>query len=391
MAEISFVEGQTAEATIVVDERVIAAFAEFSGDRNPLHIDRQAAESFGYARPVAHGVITLAIVSRLIGMEMPGPGALWRGQDIEWLLPVYLGDRLRVRLTVRRVSHAARSLVLLTEAFNQDGHMVMKGEARVSVAEKIVDRAETVQATARVALITGSSRGIGAAVAMRLAKNGVAVVINSRTMSDDLQRLSERIRASGGRVVALAGDVADPAAAASLVERAVREFGALDIIVHGASPPIATAPIDEVSFDDMQGLFSLYVGGAMSLMRAAVPGMRERKFGRFVHIGTSYIVGAPPAGTGAYVAAKNALWGLVKASAVDLGPHGITVNMVSPGVTVTQMADRIPARIKEVEARKSPARRLATVDDTAAAVAFLASDEASYVNGQNLPLVGGPI
>ncbi len=389
--DFPFTEGQTARASLVIDERVISAFAEFSGDRNPLHVDREAAESYGYARQVAHGVITLALVSRLIGMEIPGPGALWRGQEIEWLAPVFLGDRLEVRLTVRRASRAGRTLVLLTEAFNQDGRMVMKGEARVSVVEKISDRREVTPRENRVALVTGSSRGIGAAVALRLARSGMAVVINGRTMTDDLERVSQEISVAGGRVIAEPCDIADPRAVAALVDRATRVFGALDIVVHGASTPISTVPVQEVAFEDVKTLFDVYVGGALALLAAAVPGMRERKFGRFVVLGTSSLLGTPPAGNAAYVAAKSALWGLVRASAVDLGPHGITVNMVSPGLTVTQLVEHVPARVKELEARRSPMRRLATPADTASVVAFLTSDEASYVNGQNLPLVGGPV
>lgn len=389
--DFPFAEAQTAEAAIQIDERLLEAFAEFSGDRNPIHLDQRAAASYGYARQVAYGAISLAVVSRLIGMEMPGPGALWRGQDIEWVAPVFLGDRLTVRLTVRRVSRAVRSLVMATEAFNQDGRLVMRGEARVSVAERVAERPGGDGARPRVAVVTGSSRGIGEAVAVRLALSGVAVVLNARTMTDDLERVRQEIARAGGRVVAQPGDVADGHAAEALVARAISEFGAVDIVVHGASLPLPNAPVLDTSLVDVHALIGVYVGGALALARAAVPSMRDRRFGRFIYLGTSALLGAPPAGAAAYVMAKSALWGLVRCSAVELGPLGITVNMVSPGLTVTQLVEHVPARAKEVEARKSPMRRLATAEDTAAFVAFLAGPDAGYINGQNIPVVGGPI
>ena len=129
----------------------------------------------------------------------------------------------------------------------------------------------------------------------------------------------------------------------------------------------------------------------MALVASASPGMAERKFGRFIFLGTAYTFGMPPGGLAPYVVAKGALWEFVKCAAAELGPAGITSNMVSPGMTVTDLTADVSARAKEVEARKSPMRRLATVEDTAGMVAFLASDAASYLNGVNLPLTGGPV
>jgi 3-oxoacyl-[acyl-carrier protein] reductase len=119
--------------------------------------------------------------------------------------------------------------------------------------------------------------------------------------------------------------------------------------------------------------------------------MQERRFGRLIFLGTTYLFGAPPVKLAAYVAAKQGLWGLVRCLALELGPQQITANMLSPGMTVTDLTSDIPVRMKEAEARRVPLRRLALPQDVAGAVAFLASDAGGYISGVNLPLTGGPV
>ena len=188
--------------------------------------------------------------------------------------------------------------------------------------------------------------------------------------------LRNSIVASSGEALALAGFDPD---------------GPLDVIVHGASPMVRPTNVEELGYALIELYLKTYLGGALALVSDASPGMRERRFGRFIFLGTSYMFGIPPEGVGAYLPAKYALYGLVRCMATELGPAGITTNMVSPSITVTDFTADIPARVKEVEARKSPMRRLATVRDTAELAGFLASDAAGYMNGENLPVTGGPI
>ena len=119
--------------------------------------------------------------------------------------------------------------------------------------------------------------------------------------------------------------------------------------------------------------------------------MIQNNFGRFVFLGSSYLYGAPPQGMAAYVTAKEALWGYTKSVATDMAHYGITANMVSPSLTITDLTSEIPARVKEVEAMKSPVRRLVTAEDTAYQVAHLCADYSGYLNGINLPITSGPV
>ena len=121
------------------------------------------------------------------------------------------------------------------------------------------------------------------------------------------------------------------------------------------------------------------------------PSMKDNCFGRIVFIGTSYLFGEPPLGTVAYVSAKEALWGYTKALALDVARHGITVNMISPSLTITDLSENVPLRVKELQAFKNPTRRLPTTQDTANQVSYVCSEFSGYTNGINIPVTGGPI
>ncbi len=380
--------GRTCRATFAVDASVVDQFAQLSGDRNPIHVDAAEARQFGFAKPVAHGALLMTWLSKMIGMDVPGPGALWLDQSVEWVRPVFVGDVIELTLTVDQVSPATGVLRLSTRATNQEGKIVMQGAARVKRSEKLAP-SRAARAGSLVALVTGGSRGIGAAIARRLAADGMTVAVAYRASAQQAHALVEEIQGRGGTAKAFAADLADPRSAGDLARDVIKTCGRLDVLVHGATPPLQAVKLPDLAYRHLEPYLSTYVGGALALMAEAVPGMIERRFGRFIVLGTAAMLGVPPPHWAAYLVAKHALWGLVRSMAAELGPSGITSNMVSPGMTATDLTATIPLRAKEVEALRNPMRRLATPDDTAELVAFLASPAAGYLNGANLPLTGG--
>lgn len=382
--------GRSATARVVITPAVAGGFAELSGDSNPIHLDPEQARAFGHPQPVAHGAFLLAVVSRLIGTELPGPGAVWMGHSVEWQNPLYVGDEVVVEVTVSRVAAGEAVLVLELKASTVQGRTVMTGQAKVKVGERVGGQPGPSE-TARVALVTGGSRGIGAAVVRRLARGGCDVAVNFKSDGQAAEALARECSGGGSTVIPFAADVADPEAATALARAVEKHFGRLDVVVHGATPPLLDAAADALTYAQVEPFLKTYLGGALSLVGAATQGMRERGFGRFVFLGTSARFGSPPRGMAAYLSAKHALWGLVRSLAVELGPHGITSNMISPGLTVTDLTAHVPLRVKEVEARTNPMRRLATDADTAELVFFLAKAEAGYLNGLDLPVTGTPV
>jgi 3-oxoacyl-[acyl-carrier protein] reductase len=312
------------------------------------------------------------------------------GQSVEWQHPVYVGDEITVEVKVSRVAAGAEMLLLDLTASNAEGRTVMTGQARVKAGERVGGTGGPEEG-AKVALVTGGSRGIGAAIVRRLARAGCAVAINFKSDAKAAEALARECADDGATVMPFAADVADPDAAAGVARAVEARFGRLDVVVHGATPPLLDRPAAELTYGAVEPFLRTYLGGALSLVGAAAPGMQARGFGRFVFLGTSALFGSPPPRIGAYLAAKHALWGLVRSLAVELGPHGITSNMISPGLTVTDLTAHVSLRAKEVEARTNPRRRLPVPDDTAELVCFLARAEAGYLNGLNLPLTGAPV
>ena len=174
-----FEVGQICREKVVIDSDAIERFAAYSGDRNPIHVSAEAARLLGFSRPVAHGAILFAALSRLIGTHLPGPGALWMRQAVEWKAPVLENDEIELALTVTAYSEAVSVLEFEVGATNQRGETVMSGSGAVKVPEQPESKIERVQTPKqRVALITGGRRGIGAAIALHLSGLGWAVGVN---------------------------------------------------------------------------------------------------------------------------------------------------------------------------------------------------------------------
>ena len=125
---------------VTLDAALVEKFAQFSGDRNPVHLEAEAAREFGFSRPFAHGAILSAIVSKLIGMKVPGPGAVWMSQAMEWARPIFVGETVKVEAEIEAVSTGAEVLTLKLRASLSGGEAVMQGSAKVKVAPKVAER-----------------------------------------------------------------------------------------------------------------------------------------------------------------------------------------------------------------------------------------------------------
>ncbi len=231
----------------------------------------------------------------------------------------------------------------------------------------------------RTALVTGASGGIGGAIARTLHAQGASVVLAGRREAP----LAELSRALGERARVLVGDLVDPAAMASLGSEAADA----DILVNNAGitrDQLAMRMKDE----DWQAVIDTNLGAAFRLSRALLRGMMKRRFGRIVNITSIVGVTGNPGQTN-YAAAKAGLIGMSKALAQEVASRNITVNCVAPGFIATAMTEALDLQQRDALMARIPAGRLGTVDDIAAAVAYLASDEAAYVTGQTLHVNGG--
>lgn len=375
----------------VITEKDVRLFVEMTGDSNPLHLDADFAVQTPFKEVVVHGMLGASLISTVIGTRLPGPGALWISQDVEFLLPVRLGDTLVVSGKVKAKHERDKLLDLETKITNQYGQVVLKGTGRVKVLESarsapVIQDSNTLS---RVAIVTGGAGGIGSAICLRLALDGFSVIIGFHRNQKSAENIVELIQTQGGKAHAVRGDISSTSAASELVSTAEAIFGPVGILVNNASPRINPKSVMDVGWDDVQNQLDVQVRGAMLLTQQCLPGMTERKHGRIINITSQINYGTPVPRWTAYAVAKAALSAFSRQMAAELGPSGITVNCVAPGMTQTAFIGDVPLKAQLIAARQTPLRRLAQPHDVAAAISFLASDDARFITGQTLNVNGG--
>jgi 3-oxoacyl-[acyl-carrier protein] reductase len=240
----------------------------------------------------------------------------------------------------------------------------------------------------RVALVTGSSRGLGSEIALRLAADGMAVAVNDRRGGPGSDAVVEAIRGAGGAAQAFTADVTDEGAVAGLVAGVEANLGAVDVLVLNATGPQPEGPLADVTWEDHLAQLEFFVKSPVLLGRAVLPGMTTRGAGRIVHV-DSEVVNAVPALRSAYVTAKSAQVGLARSWARELAPHGITVNTVAPGFVPVERHDDVSGATRAAYVATVPAGRFGTRAEIAHAVSFFASEQAGFVTGQRLVVDGG--
>ena len=238
----------------------------------------------------------------------------------------------------------------------------------------------------RVALVTGASRGIGAAIARRLASEGATVIAAART-ADALERVVEEIRGAGGAASAAALDLSDPASIEAAARSAIAAHGEVHVLVNNAGVTEDNL-ILRMSRDAWDKVLATNLTGVFLLTQAIVKSMVRKRYGRIVNV-TSVVGLMGNAGQANYAASKAGLIGLTKSVARELASRNVTCNAVAPGFIATAMTDKMTDDAKAKLSGEIPLERLGTPEDVAAAVAYLASEEASYVTGTVLNVSGG--
>ena len=239
-------------------------------------------------------------------------------------------------------------------------------------------------------MVTGAGRGLGAGIAHALAGEGFAVVVNDLPTSIGAPEVVAEIRAAGGTALLAIGDAADADDVARIVAEVSEELGSIDVFVANASGPQPVIELADMTWRDVEAHLALLVRSPLLITQAILPGMRCSGGGRIVLIGSDLVERAVP-GWSAYAAAKAAMVGSTRTWARELGPYGITVNLVAPGWIPVERHSGCPAQERDAYLAEVPIGRLGTPADVAAVVAFLSSDAASFVTGQRITVNGGHI
>jgi 3-oxoacyl-[acyl-carrier protein] reductase len=242
--------------------------------------------------------------------------------------------------------------------------------------------------TGKVAVVTGASRGIGAAIAKRLGRQGASVAVNYAGNREAAEAVVAEIGAGGGKAIAVQADVRDPAQILAMARTVSESLGPVDVLVLNASIGFPIVPFLEFRWEDFESKLVGELKAAFACCKAFVPGMVERKRGSVVAI-SSQLSRQPGPGFCAHSTAKSGLDAFMKSLALELGPSGVRVNVVAPGLTDTDATAFLKPEARAGAAQGTPLRRIGLPDDVAGAVLFMASDESRFVTGSYLPVSGG--
>ena len=384
--------GDFAELKHLITEADVKKFVELTGDDNPLHVNKAFAKKTIYKDTVAHGMLGASFISTLIGKYIPGDGALWVSQNFEFLLPVRVGDELTIFARVMEKYNSQNILVLETQITNQNKQTVVTGIGKVKmlqIEEDEINDAPCVDQ--KVVIITGASRGIGAATAEYLASKGYRVVINYSKDQMGAESVLSAIRDKGGEAMIYQADVTDQGAVNAMVKDVVRHYGTVTDLVYGATSKIIPTDFQALEWKDLEMHLNVQLKGAFYCVQRVLNEFLIKKAGTVVMLGSIAADATPPLKWTGYSAAKSAMQSLVKSLALEYGPLGIRFNLVSPGMTETGLIADIPEKARLLTKMQIPLRRLAQPNNIAHAIGFLLSNEAAHITGETLRVYGGQL
>jgi len=390
-SEINIGDKETLSHKITKED--LEKFVELTGDDNKLHVDAKFASTTQFKQPVVHGMLGASFISTIIGTKLPGDGALWFSQSLEFLLPVRIGDVLTVSSEVVKKNDKENIIELKTDIYNQNRQLVTRGYAKVKVIEqeiKIVELLDVVDTTPKVALIIGGTGGIGKAACIQLAKDGFDVIIHYNHNKTLAEELKLEINNLNQRAVALRANILDEDEIKELIIKSIRAFDKIDVLVNCAATVIPDIKLQDLVWSDFQKQLELNIKSTFTIIKEILPTMLKHRYGKIINIGSS-VVDKPNSNWAPYITAKSALAGLTKSFAFELAPKGIRVNLIAPSLINTELTANIPEKMKLLTAAQTPLRRLANTTDVAGVISFLASEKSDFITGENIRLNGGQI
>lgn len=384
--------GDKAEIKHKITQDDINKFVDLTGDDNKLHLDVDYAKKTSFKKPVAHGMLSASFISTIIGTKLPGDGALWFSQSIEFLLPVRVGDKITIKAKVIKKIRRTNSIELTTDIFNQNKEKVTSGIAQVKIIEQIKEKVtdQTVDQKEKVALVVGGTGGIGRATCFQLAKDGFKIIIHYHNNLQAAKDIKNQIIANKGNASIIQADITKINEVSSMVTDVLFKFKTITVLANCSTSHLPTIGFKDLEWNDIQRQLDINILGTFNLLKFIIPVMESNKYGKIILISTLYTE-KPPVSLTHYVTAKSALVGFSKSLAMELGPKGIRINMVSPGMTDTDLITNVPDKVKLLNAAQTPLRRIANPEDVANAISFLSSQSSDYLTGETIRLNGGQV
>ena len=386
---VSINVGDKAELIHTLVQSDVDQFVKLTGDDNKLHTDNDYAGRTTYKKPVAHGMLGASFISTIIGTKLPGDGALWYAQNLEFLQPVRIGDELRIAVEVIKKIARTKTIELQTDIYNQHNQKVTTGTAKVKLVETSLPKEKQKKLKQnKTALIIGGTGGIGSATCIQLAKDGFDIVIHyfkNKTKADKPKKQVEKI---GRKGFVVSGDIVLVQDVQEIKDQSMRAVGNVSVIVNCSTIPVPSVKFIDLKWEDMQDHYDVNIRGSFNLLKAFVPVWKKQHFGKFIAL-TTLATEKPNAQWLPYITSKTALNGFIKALAFELAPKGINLNLVSPGMVDTPLIADITEKVRLLSAAQTPLKTLASANDVAGTISFLASDNSNYLIGETIRVNGG--
>jgi 3-oxoacyl-[acyl-carrier protein] reductase len=388
--EINVGDKETLSHTITKSD--IEKFVQLTGDDNRLHVDEKFASTTHFKKPVVHGMLGASFISTIIGTKLPGDGALWFSQSLEFLLPVRIGDSLTVTAEVIKKNDKEQIIELKTEIYNQNRQIVTKGIAKVKVIESevVLSDVEKKNDAPKTALVIGGTGGIGKATCIQLAKDGFNVIIHYNKNKALAEEIKSEVEKHKQKAIIVSANILNDADIKEMIFKGTREFDKIDVLANCAATVIPNIKFQDLVWTDFLQQMEVNIKSTFNIIQALVPEMVKNGYGKVINIG-SLSAEKPNADWSHYITAKSALIGLTKSLAFELAPKGIRVNMVTPSLVNTELTADIPEKFKLLTAAQTPLRKLALAADVAGVISFLASDKSDFLAGENIRVNGGQV
>lgn len=389
----NFEVGQKVAITKIVTAELIDNFANLSGDKNPIHMSDLEAERAGFSKRVAHGMIGASFVSTIIGMELPGTGALWLDQVFSFQKPIRVGDELIISAEILNINKSKQVIKLGVEITNQDDAVVLSGEGNISYAGvgALSEEKNSVgeQKNTYSAIVLGGTGSVGSALCRELAKLEYEIFFQYYSNSARAENLALELLALGAKSVNyLKADLSSNTDITKLIEFFKKSGTNWTTFIHAASDRIKEKSVVELQYHDILAEIENQLKPLSEISKYLIPSMKNLRFGRIIYVSSVEAIAKSTPGWATYGMAKSISQAYCEYLANEVGKQGITVNCILPHLMDTPFTDKMSQMHKKVTASRNSTGQLCEVFDVVQEIMHHISVEAERLNGRLIE-VGG--
>ena len=386
-----------------ITKKELKQFIRLTGDTNPIHFNKNYTSKTLLKKPIVHGMLGASFISAVVGNKLPGPGAIWFSQNLEFLSPVRVDDKLCIIAKVIYKDDQFGIIKLNTEIFNQNNIKVLTGEAKVKLTVKNNNQNSNIvklkkkkkekkifikKNNIKTVIILGASGEIGENVAIAFSKLNYNVCLHYFKNKTKINKLFSILKNKKNKIIKIKANIVSKNSTDLMMEKIYETYGRIDLIINCTSTKIIPIKHRKSKWKDFNSQIETHVKGTFNIINSSYDYFKINNGGKIINILSQYI-DSPTNDLHHYVVGKSALSSYIKSVVPELAAHGIIMNSVSPGLTNTDQTANLPEGLKVLSIAKTPLKRLCSKDDIVNAILYLASNKANFLCGETIRINGG--